>query len=252
MFSIFYSQYFLKVCHGHQFKYVAHPSPKENYFVLCVPGRAIEMTCDYGECFDEKALGIPCSKVCKSNTTAVDQDTRDHCNDDHTEIFDMVHHENDCESYYLCIGKNLAPMLLNCPPEQYFSVEQKICTTKTEPTCMPFSELCEKNNNRGSHPLKLCYMYYECTTGKTKIRTCSYGHKFDENLNTCIRGSCEEDLRQPNCKDKSNGYKLAHKKCNKYYECTQNIPVEKECPNGNYFDAMQHNCLRYFPGVCTD
>lgn len=244
------SHYFLKVCHGNQFKYVPHPISKKNYYVLCVPGRAIEMTCNYGECFDEKAFGIPCS-VCKSNTTAVDQDTRAHCDKNGIEPLDRVPNYNYCESFYICMGKDVAPFPVKCPSKQYYSVDQKMCIDKIEPTCTPLSKLCE-NKKPGRFAFEPCHLYYDCADGKIKIETCSYGHKYDPSSLKCIRGSCEKDMRKPNCKGKTNGSKLAHKKCNKFYECSDNLPTEKECPSGQYFDTIQSKCLAYFSGVCTD
>lgn len=233
---------FLQACEGHQFKYVAHPL-KENYYVLCVPGYALERTCGYGSCFNEDDVSYPCSKNCKSTTPAADSAIKKHCVSMQTDPLDRVYIENDCNSFYVCMGRDKEPLHVKCPPHQYFAVDYKMCVDNTEGTCKPVSKWCEDKNDGTRVPLSSCHMYYECTKNKALIKICEYGFFFDMKLKKCVKGICEQDNRKPTCKLSSRVLRYPHKKCNKFYQCSGKIPIEKQCPTGGIFDHIRRTCV---------
>lgn len=160
--------------------------------------------------------------------------------------------DNDCESYYLCVGKNLDPLPLKCPPNQHYSDEHKKCLNYIEANCAATTKWCKNRKDGTRFPHTNCYRYYECQNATTVVETCSYGEHFNREINKCDSGICQEDTREPDCKNKNDGSRLAHAKCYKYYVCLNKSLFEAQCASDYYFHDKLGSCVRDVNNVCND
>ncbi|XP_065359267.1 peritrophin-44-like [Calliphora vicina] len=238
-----------ELCQGLEFQFVAHPSIQQNY-IICVPGAGVEKSCAASECFDER--NPPCSTTCNANTNVADQKTKDYCNDDDTPLLDRVSNDKDCESYYLCVGKNIDPLSQKCPPNQHFSEKHNTCMSYHEANCEASSKWCKKRKDNTRFPKDNCYEYYECENELALTKSCAYNEHFDRDLGKCVSGMCEDDKRVPDCKNKHDGVRVAHAKCYKYFVCLNQSLYEAQCASGYYYDGDRSVCVRDVNNVCND
>ncbi|XP_023299573.2 peritrophin-44-like [Lucilia cuprina] len=238
-----------ELCQGIEFQYIAHPSNQQSY-IICIPGGGIEKQCDPSNCFDERKP--PCSTTCSANTNVPDQKTKDYCNDDDTPLLDRVANDKDCDSYFICVGKNVDPLAQKCPTNQHFSEKHKTCMSYHEANCAANSKWCKNRRDNTRFPKDTCYEYYECQAEITLTKTCSYGEHFDKDLGQCVSGICQDDKRVPDCKNEKDGFRLRHSKCYKYFVCLNQALFEAQCANGYYFESDRGVCMKDTYKVCND
>lgn len=207
------------------------------------------MTCGYGKCFNEQDPKNPCSANCISDAKAMDPEIRHHCHNYNTDHLERLPNPKDCESYYICRGKDADPLLIQCPPNQHYSEKQKTCLAKTEAMCSLIAKRCERQNEGLRLVHYNCFQYYECHRGKIYTEICPYNEQFDKVRSMCVPGKCDDDRRIPVCIGQEDGTTFPQRRCYMYYECQGGKTYSHECPGGEYFDGLKcikddkDNCL---------
>ncbi|KAM7356709.1 uncharacterized protein ACRADG_002351 [Cochliomyia hominivorax] len=233
-------------CQGLEYQFKGHPTDRHKY-LLCLPNGSREMSCD-AKCFDER--NPPCSD-CPA-TSGVPDHVKKYCKEEPNTLLHRVANEQDCQSYFLCLGETDDPLHLDCPENQHFSKKHKKCMNYYEADCLATTKWCKNRKDGTRFPNEKCYGYYECRKEETVRKACKYGEHFNADLGKCVKGICHDDKREPNCKKVKDGVRLAHPKCHKYYVCLNQSPFEVQCTTGYYFDVNNDRCERDVNNVCND
>jgi len=123
-------------------------------------------------------------------------------------------------------------------------------TPQQKPTCNP-DEVIAGSKVFLPHE-KYCQLYYHCNLQKAFTKTCGRNMFFNFGLLTCLTPN---DLNAPvgtvcpqwTC----NGNKYPDLCCNKYWQCENNIFVQRSCQQNTVFDMAIGQCVNN-PNVCVN
>ncbi|XP_013116403.2 peritrophin-44 [Stomoxys calcitrans] len=146
---------------------------------------------------------------------------------------------------------------ITCPAHQHYCEREQKCTAAIEADCLPINKWCEKKPNGLKFEATKCYEYYECWNNKITLQTCPYNQHFHKDKRMCVAGSCANEdgtttERLPKCTIDTEGKKMPHSKCYKYYVCLNGIIYTGQCGAGYYFNEESKTCVKDIYDVCND
>uniref|UniRef100_A0A0M3ILL9 Chitin-binding type-2 domain-containing protein n=1 Tax=Ascaris lumbricoides TaxID=6252 RepID=A0A0M3ILL9_ASCLU len=169
--------------------------------------------------------------------------------------------QRDCATYFECVNGRFEIRL--CPYGQNFDPTTRCC--RSDYQCSTISPIYQSSNyeqissnvnecNYGDRRADNsdCTKYFSCAGEEKRFvrRFCPQGEHFDERLNRCVPGICqnglifgEQDEDTP-CQESSgrSGYRIDANNCRKFYQCAQGKWVHKDCPSNLVWNPTSLVC----------
>ncbi|KAG6441555.1 hypothetical protein O3G_MSEX001893 [Manduca sexta] len=200
---------------------VARPCPKGLMY------NAKKERCDWADSVNCGDRIIPNDNIenCTQDNDNNTDDSNDDDNDDHQGNDDpskapeicaeedsagvLISHEY-CNQFYIC--ENSRPLTMKCPKNLLFNPKKNQCDWAQNVNC------------RGRIHVK------DNVQARNLFRRETAGYDYPSNArNVCANEESEDVL-------------LAHKYCNKFYQCANHEPVQRICPRGLYFSSEAQFC----------
>lgn len=171
--------------------------------------------------------------------------------------------DDDCKTYYLCIGKR-NPIIRQCEQSEIFSEITKQCT-KDLSHCIRRGEFQCKKEGRFLDVLRTNY-YYICAKKETRnflrfTLQCQRGFNLDNRSIKCVRnedtsGATNNEERndevfseryKDNFECDKEGKYPDSSNCSRYYECSlkngRMLRKKKKCKSDEVFDRDKKKCV---------
>lgn len=155
---------------------------------------------------------------------------------------------NDPQHYLICFSQIGDPKEYTCPPYLTFYKETRSCSydlgITSEGTCTSAEDKLPNSDD------KTCKQYYTCSgpgaEPELSADPCEEGFLFNPLLQKCVPDTefvCDDE--GPNCDDPfyKNRNWVNKESCDSYYECADDILVERKCQNGWIFSAVTQVCM---------
>lgn len=115
-------------------------------------------------------------------------------------------------------------------------------------------------------PHEDCGRYCQCNDEVVVVRSCEAFFFFDFESQVCVRSQyadCRtardaeitvyEQKATARCLEvNAEGWKMPHRYCDQYYECTNRVAVRQDCPDGWNFDRDRRMCDWAYNVYCDD